>query len=202
VGRMVSSVLLVFPGVDEEAVEAAECGEEEGGGKEGKSKVGTAGDGGDEGGGGEEEADGDLLGESKCASCDVDEEELADDEASEDEVEVDGVSVEVREKRCEGDGGEEDCGEEGRAVAMVEEVTGFEVFVMCRVHVKEARVQDAIAGVEHPDGDRHRDGGREGKMDVICRGDEPRPKSSDGGSIEGKKMPECQGASDVADCIE
>jgi hypothetical protein len=137
---MVGAVVFVFPGVDEEAVEAAESGEEDGGEQEQGSEVGTACDGGDEGGGGEEEADGDLLGESvgnlvlgRGAACRVDEEEVAGDEGSEDEVEADCCRVEVRKKRCEGDGGENDYGEEGRAVAMMEEVTGFEAFVMCRL---------------------------------------------------------------------
>ena len=92
----------VLPGVDEEAVEAAEGGEEECGGEQGEAQVGTAGDGGDEGGGGEEEADGDLLGESVGAACGVDEDEVAGDEASEDEVEADGFGFEVREEQRRG----------------------------------------------------------------------------------------------------
>ena len=57
----------MFPGVDEEAVEAAEDGEEDGGREQIEAQIGTAGDGGDEGGGGEEEADGDFFGEAMGA---------------------------------------------------------------------------------------------------------------------------------------
>ena len=64
VGAMVGVGVGVLPGVDEEAVEAAESGEEKCGGEQGEAEVGAAGDGGDEGGGGEEEADGDLFGEA------------------------------------------------------------------------------------------------------------------------------------------
>ena len=39
-------------------------------------------------------------------------------------------------------------------------------------------------------------------MDVVRRGDEPCPESGDGGSIEGEKMPECEGIRVVADCFE
>ena len=51
----------VLPGVDEEAVEAAECGEEKGGRKQGRAEDGLAGDCRDEGGGGETDAYGEFL---------------------------------------------------------------------------------------------------------------------------------------------
>jgi hypothetical protein len=54
----------VLPGVDEEAVEAAEAGEEKSRRQKGEAKIGAASYGGDEGRGGEEDADGDLLGEA------------------------------------------------------------------------------------------------------------------------------------------
>ncbi len=108
VWRVVCAEVCVLPGVDEEAVEAAESGEEECGGKQGEAEVGAAGDGGDEGGGGEEEADGDLFWKAVGASSGVDEDEVADDEGAEDEVEVDGFGFEVRKKGCECDGGEDD----------------------------------------------------------------------------------------------
>ena len=81
------------------------------------------------------------------AARSVDEDEVAADQASEDEVEVDGLGFEVREKYCEGDGGEKDSGEEGCAVAMVEVVASFEIFVM-----------DGIGrrGGARPSGDRRR----------------------------------------------
>ncbi len=62
VGAVVGVGTLVFPRKDEEAVEAAEGGEEKCGGEQGQTEVDVAGDGGNEDGGGEEEADGDLFG--------------------------------------------------------------------------------------------------------------------------------------------
>jgi hypothetical protein len=65
VGCRVGGVgLRVLPGVDEEAVEAAEEGEEQGRGQEESTEGGVARDGGDEDGGGEEDADGELFGET------------------------------------------------------------------------------------------------------------------------------------------
>ena len=46
----------VLPGVDEEAVEAAECGDEKGGREQSGSEGGLAGYGRDKGGGGETDA--------------------------------------------------------------------------------------------------------------------------------------------------
>ncbi len=63
------------------------------------------------------------------------------------------------------------------------------------IDVEEAGVHEAIGGVEHPDSDRHGQCGGEGKVDVVCRGDEPRPESGDGGGVEGEKMPERERAS-------
>ncbi len=54
----------VFPGVDEEAVEAAEGGEEDGRREQVEAEIGQAGYGGDEGSGGEEDAYGDLFGQA------------------------------------------------------------------------------------------------------------------------------------------
>ena len=51
----------MFPRVDEEAVEAAERGEEDCGGKQSRAQAGRAGDCGDEDGGGKEEADDNLF---------------------------------------------------------------------------------------------------------------------------------------------
>jgi hypothetical protein len=52
----------MLPCIDEEAIEAAEGGEEDRCGKQGKAEVGSTSYCGDEDGGGEEDADGDLLG--------------------------------------------------------------------------------------------------------------------------------------------
>src|ERR1700677_4415032 len=88
----------VFPSVDEEAVEAAECGEEESCRKQGKAQVGSAGHCGDEDGGGEEDADGELFREAmggflysgSGGRSGVDEDEVTGQQASEDEVEMKG----------------------------------------------------------------------------------------------------------------
>jgi hypothetical protein len=138
--RAVGAVIFVLPGVDEKAVEATEGGEEKRGREKRQTEIGTTGDGGDEGSGGEAEAYGDFLGKSMGASGGVDENEVATDQASEDEIEVDGFGVEAGEKSREGDGGEDDSGEEGGAMTVVEVVAGFEVFVMGWVGVEETSV--------------------------------------------------------------
>ena len=122
--------------------------------------------------------------------CAVDEDEVTEDEGAEDEVEMDGVGFEVGKKDCESDRGEENSTEKGGTVTVVEVVAGFEVFVATGVDVEETGIHEAISGVEHPDGDGHRQSGREREADVICRGDEPSPESRNGGGVEGEKMPE------------
>jgi hypothetical protein len=195
----------VFPGIDEEAVEAAQRSEEQSEGEQARAEAGTAGDGGDKGCSGEEEADGDLFGKEVrnllsgrgAAGC-VDEKEVCGDEACEDEVEVDGPGFEVGQKENEGDRGKEDSGEEGGSVAVVEVVAGFEACVVSWVGIEELRVHEAIGGVEHPYGDGHGQSGSEGKVDVVRRCDEPCPQGGNGGGIEGEKMPERERAG-VAD---
>jgi hypothetical protein len=54
----------MLPRVKEETVERAECGEEKRDGQEIKAQLWQARDGGDEDGGGEEEADGELFGQT------------------------------------------------------------------------------------------------------------------------------------------
>ena len=56
----------------------------------------------------------------------MDEEEPGEEQGAVDEVEADGGWAQVRQERGEGDGGDDDSGEEGAAVAVVEEVAGFE----------------------------------------------------------------------------
>ena len=92
----VGAVIFVLPGVDEEAVEAAEGREQDRRRQQREAEIGTTGDGGDEGGGGEAEADGDLLGKTMGAVKCVDNDEVAADQTSEDEIEVDGMGVEAR----------------------------------------------------------------------------------------------------------
>lgn len=80
----------------------------------------------------------------------VDEDEVSEDEAAEDEVEVDSFRGEAGKEDREGDGGEEDSGDKGGTVAMMEAVAGFEggfVGGLC--------VEKPIAGIERPDGDEH-----------------------------------------------
>ena len=111
---------VVLPCVDEEAVEAAECGEEKCGWKQGGAEGGLAGDRRDEGGGGEADAYGELFGVAVGVLRGVDENEVSEDQAAEDEVEVDGFGWDAWEGDREGQGGEEDSDEEGCAVAVVE----------------------------------------------------------------------------------
>ena len=70
----------VLPCVDEEAVEAAERGEEECRWKQGEAELRLASYRRDEGGGSEEDAYGDLLGQAVCAACGVPTHIPADDE--------------------------------------------------------------------------------------------------------------------------
>ncbi len=125
----------MLPCVDEEAVEAAEGGEEERRREQSEAQGGTPGYGGDEDGGGEEDTYGDLFGEATCcrsrggcAWCGVNEDEIAGEETTENEIKMQRGGFELGEKRGQGDGGEEDSGEEGFAVAMVKVMAGFEVF--------------------------------------------------------------------------
>ena len=122
--------------------------------------------------------------------CAVDEDEITEDEGPEDEVEMDGVGFEMGKKDRESNRGEENSTEKGGAVAVVEVVAGFEVFLATGVDVEEPGIHEAISGVEHPDGDGHGQNRRERKVDVICRSDEPSPESRNGGRVEGEKMPE------------
>jgi hypothetical protein len=147
VRRITVEEIVVFPGVDEEAVEAAESSEEKCGGKQVQAEVGTAGYRGDESGCGEEEANGDLFGKAMGAGRGMDDDEVADDEDTEDEVKANGFGFEVRKKGCESDGGEDDCREKGVAVTMVEVVAGFEVLMMSGIDIQEAGVHEAVGGV-------------------------------------------------------
>jgi hypothetical protein len=120
----------VFPRVDEEAVEAARGSEEDREREQGDAEVGTAGYGRNEGGRGKEEADGDLLWKSVSAGGGVNEDEVPGEQAAQDEIEMDGLSFKTRKKKCEGDGGTEDAGEEAAAVSVVEVVARFELSVV------------------------------------------------------------------------
>src|SRR5260370_16542381 len=129
-----------------------------------------------------------------CALACVDEDEVSEDEASEDEVEADGFGRDVGKKCGERDGGEGDSGEESGAVAMVEAVAGFEDGLVSRLGVEEA-----VGGVERPDGDEHGEEGGDGKLDVAGPCDEPGPECGYCGGLHGSALPECEGGA-VADC--
>jgi hypothetical protein len=58
------------------------------------------------------------------------------------------------------------------------------------VGVEQTRVQEAIGGIEHPDGDGHGQSRSERKTDVVRRSDEPCPEGGDCRGVEGEKMPE------------
>jgi hypothetical protein len=65
---------------------------------------------------------------------------------------------------------------------MVEVVTGFE-FVVVR------GVENAIGGVEDPDGEGHGSGCGGGKANVAGAGDEPGPERGNGGGVERQQVP-------------
>ena len=113
----------------------------------------------------------------------MDEDEVSEDQAAEDEVEMDRCGFEAGEKDCEGDRGEEDAGEEGSAVVVMEVVTGFEGVL----------VEETVGGVESPDGEKHGEDGGDREMDVVRQGDEPRPESGYRGGVEGEEVPEGEG---------
>jgi hypothetical protein len=116
--------IAMFPVVDEETVEAAECCEECCEGEQRDAEVWTPGYGGC----GEEEADGDLLWKAVSAAGCVYEDEVADEQAAEDEVEVNSLRFETGKKYCKREGCQQNSGEEGTAETVVEEVPGFELF--------------------------------------------------------------------------
>ena len=116
---------VVFPGVDEEAIEAAERGEEDGGGEQREAQAGRAGDGWNEYGGGKEQADSDFFGQAVGAARGVEDKEPGSEQGAFGKVEVDGGGIELRQQ-----GGEERWRKvmpmrKARAVAVVKVVAGF-----------------------------------------------------------------------------
>jgi len=61
-------------------------------------------------------------------------------------------------------------------MAMVEVVARFEVRLTPALAVERARVQQTVGGIEHPDGDEHREDGGQRKPDTVGGGDEPDPE--------------------------
>jgi len=181
----------VLPGVDEEAVEAAQGCEENREREQGDAEVGPAGDGGNEGGRGEEEADGDLLWETVSAASGVNEDEVTGEQAAQDEVQVDGRGFEMREKDCECDGGCDDASKKCAAMAAMKVVTCFEVSV--GDGSDEACIEKAVGCVEHPDREKHGNDADSWQAKMIGGGDEPDPERSNGWGVEREQMPEVQG---------
>jgi hypothetical protein len=54
-------------------------------------------------------------------------------------------------------------------------------------------VEEAVGGVERPDGEEHGEDGGCGEVDVVGAGDEPGPESGYGRGVEGEEMPEGEG---------
>jgi hypothetical protein len=179
----------MLPGVDEEAIQAAEDREQNGRGEENGPECWQAGDGGDEDGGGEEDADGKLLGKTPGVGGGVNEDEVSEEHRAEDEVEAERRCGEMREQRGEKQRGEDDADDKGAAVEPMEVVAFFE-FVF---RLDGTGVEKAIGGIEHPDGDGHGEDGRGRQPDVVGAGDEPCPEGGDGGCVEREEVPQDDG---------
>lgn len=122
----------MLPGEDEEAVETAEDGEEDGRWKQGETERGFVGNGRDEDCGGEEDAYSDLLwkpvgfGLCRRGAVSVNEEKVAEEESPEDEIKVYGLGRKLREEAGKSARGEEDAEAKGALVVAMEVVAGFE----------------------------------------------------------------------------
>jgi hypothetical protein len=157
--RSIDSLTFMFPGIDEEAVEAAEGREDDSNRQQRKAQVGTASDRGDKGGSSKAETHGDLLRQttgnlplSRCAASGMDEDKVPRDQPPENQVKANGCRIEVRKKSRKRNGGEKDSSEKTHVVAMVEVVAGFETRVPSRIDVEQAGIHQTIASIEHPDG--------------------------------------------------
>jgi hypothetical protein len=93
---------------------------------------------------------------------------------------MDGCGLEAWEQDSQSNGGEDYAGEEGFAVAMVEVVAGFEGVL----------VEEAVGGVERPDGEEHGGYCSCGEVDVVGPSDEPGPESGYRGRVEREEVPE------------
>jgi Peptidase family M1 domain len=194
--------IFMFPGVDEEAVEAAERREYKRDGQQREAQFGATGDRGDKRRSCKAETHGDLLRQTMCnlllsrrAVCGMDENEVARDHPPKDQVEANGCGVELGKKSRKSNGGENDSRKKSGAMAVMEVVASLEALLSNRISVQQARVHQTIGSVKHPNGKSHRERRRERKIDLVGRSDEPGPKSSDSWSIEREKMPERKGSS-------
>jgi len=136
----------VLPGVEAEAVESADAGEEEGGGKKGwADPIGEpaedvdgggcgrgARDGGDEDSGGEEDAYGEFFRKAASVAAGgrmgVDEEHPGGEERGEESVEMERAGIEMVKQCGEGYGAEQEDGDKRGAIAVMEAVARFKVW--------------------------------------------------------------------------
>jgi hypothetical protein len=123
----------------------------------------------------------------------MDEQHPGGEERCQKDVEVEGAGVDVGEETDECEGAEEDEGEEAGAVVVVEAVAGFEIGVrVVRVEdagveksgIEGAGIEEAICGVDHPDGDEHGGGFCPREGEARAAGDEEGPECGDGGGVE------------------
>ena len=161
----IGAVIFMFPGIDEEAVEAAEGREDERSGQQREAQFGTAGDCGNKCGSSKAETYSDLLRQTMCnlllsrrAVCGMDENEVARDHPPKDQVEANGCGVEAGKKSRKGDRAEKDSDEKGGAVTMVKVMARLEAIMSSRVDVEQAGVHQTIGSVKHPNGESHREG--------------------------------------------
>ena len=75
---------------------------------------------------------------------------------------------------------------------MVEVVACFERSDVEGVFGEQARVEEPVGDIEHPNGEEHSEDADLCKMKVIGRGDEPGPECGNGGGVEREQMPEVQ----------
>src|SRR5215469_6538294 len=112
----------MLPRVEEEAVERAGGGEEDGDGQEVEAELRQARDGRDEDGGRKEDADGELFGETMGAVAGerarMDDEEPGGQQRCEQSVDAHGARVDAAQQSDEHECGEGYADEKGAAMAM------------------------------------------------------------------------------------
>ena len=75
---------------------------------------------------------------------------------------------------------------------MVEVMASFERSGVERVLGEQARIEEPIGDVEHPDGEEHCQNADHRETNMVGRGDEPSPERGDGGGVEREEMPAIQ----------
>ena len=119
----------------------------------------------------------------------MDQDEVSEEQAAKNEIEVDGFCGEAEQKWCERHRSQKNARDERCAMAMVKVVTRFEVRFTPALAVERASVQQTVGGIEHPDGEEHREGRRKRQPDVVGGGDEPDPERCYRRGIEREEMP-------------